>query len=149
MDARDLRGTKQAVHSSLCSSNVRPALPHLPLAQFQSSFSHILDFSSVSVPPPLNYLEHLLLLSAHLHVSPPAPFNNAPFQPFFSPNSSHSVSLRLPPFLRIPCPPHPSRSAALFLLSLISCMYRSSCLRGNQTVGVFNTADVLDRWEDK
>lgn len=28
-------------------------------------------------------------------------------------------------------------------------MYRSSCLRGNQTVGVFNTADVLDGWEDK
>lgn len=37
----------------------------------------------------------------------------------------------------------------LSLLSLISCMHRSSCLQGNQTVGVFSTADVLDGWEDE
>lgn len=131
------------------NNNARPCLPHLPPHSIWNPLFHTSLISRPSSPhlfliisrisyfsrPTYVFLRSFLLITLHFNLFFPPTFPTLSLV-----SSSFSLDSASLSFLPL---------AALFLPSLISYMYRSSCLRGNQTVGVFNTADVLDGWEDK
>lgn len=144
---------EQALYFSLCTSTLHLLISsyswclafflHLFLPSWPLSFpSPHPWFLSWHLPPP-----HTHTFEFDLFWYPCFPVNFYPSHYFLPSSVPHPLSLVPMPLsffclFSIPI-------ALLSLLSLISCMHHSSCLQGNQTVGVFNTADVLDGWEDE